>query len=76
MALGVLIGSVPVAIRYLPAWSIEAFWAVVLGPLVVGCIGSVILLVMRQWLSAIGFFAAAGLASLVALCTPSIRTWR
>lgn len=66
VALGVLIGMVPVSIRYLTGMWVDLFWAVVLGPLIVGVIGTAILLVMRQWLAAVGFFIAAGMLSVLA----------
>ena len=74
-ALGILIGLLPMGIRFLTGVSVEMYWAVILGPLVVGAIGSVILLVMRQWISAIGFFVMAGLVSVLALFTSIGPAW-
>jgi hypothetical protein len=67
LALGLLIGLVPVAIRFLTGLNVEIFWAVVLAPLAVGVIGLGILLLMRQWVSAIGFFALCGVLSCLGL---------
>ncbi len=47
-------------------WSISMFWAVLLVPIAVGFIGAIILLALRQWLSAVIFFGACVVLSLLA----------
>lgn len=44
-------------------WRIEIFWAAVLAPIVVGVIGAVILLLMRQWIAALCFLGVCGVIS-------------
>ncbi len=67
LALGILVCLLPVGIRYLTVMLVSMFWAVILGPLLVGAIGMAILFVMRQWVAAIGFFVLTGLVSVLAL---------
>jgi hypothetical protein len=67
LAIGTLIGLVPVGIRFLTGVYVELFWAVVLTPLIVGFIGMVILLVMRQWIAAPVFMFIGGVISVLAL---------
>jgi hypothetical protein len=64
--LGVFIGLIPVAIRFLSGVWVDLLWAVIITPLLVGLVGLVLLLVMRQWISAIAFFVATGVISALA----------
>jgi hypothetical protein len=64
--LGLFVALIPVAIRFLPGREVDIFTAVLVTPGIVGLVGLVILLILRQWISAIGFYvlcqAVSGLA--------------
>ena len=65
--IGAFFSSLPVLICYASGESVEIFWAVLLAPLIVGAIGAVILLLLRQWIGAIAFFGVCAVISLLAL---------
>lgn len=48
-------------------WKIDVFWATLVAPLVVGLFGAIILLALRQWISAAGFFGLCVFVSLLSL---------
>ncbi|MBI2804842.1 MAG: hypothetical protein HYX68_07670 [Planctomycetes bacterium] len=53
---GLVLGLVPLLITLVAGQSVSIFWGVLITPIVVGFIGSTILLVLRQWISALAFF--------------------
>jgi hypothetical protein len=65
--IGAFFSSLPVLICYTAGQSVEVFWAVLLAPLIVGAVGAIILLLLRQWLGAAIFFVVCGVLSLLAL---------
>jgi hypothetical protein len=65
--IGAFFSSLPVLICYASGESVEIFWAVLLAPIIVGAIGAIILLLLRQWIGAIAFFGICVVISLLAL---------